>query len=669
MDKLKMHSTDITQQNINKLLELFPNCKTEKQSDNDDIEVGIDFDLLKQELSKTIVEGPKERYQLNWPGKRASLLRANSIEQKTLRPKRNESEHFNDANNIFIEGNNLTALKLLEETYLGQVKLIYIDPPYNTGGDLIYNDDFSTSINEFYIEDGQKDSMDNRLESNLSSAGRFHTKWLNMLYPRIKKAKNLLRSDGVLAISIDDNELSNLLSIVDEVFGWENRKVICVKMSESSGLKMGSVKKNGSLAKLKEYVVICSPNGVSGLDLEDIPKGEWDSEYNIFLEGLTKDDREVIRNAMSDDLAPRKIEDLDEIASRVSMVSVSDKLRSLSINKEEKNNWLFDNSWRICQCATSASVLKLANIKKTKTDQENFFVESSTGKIYFVRGGYSQESSKPRLQMLFADENLTVHPGDFWSDIKTTGLDGEGGVSFKNGKKPIKLLSRIINMSTKGKDIVLDFFAGSGSVGQAVWECNITDGEDRKFILIQYPEAFNPKNKDHAESIKFCSENKIEPNVAELAKQRLRINKAKYDGLSNRALGFRVLKVDSSNMNEVHYTPDSVSKGDLFNQVEHIKTDRSGEDLLFQVMLDWGVDLSLPIRSESIEGKTVYFVNDDDLIACLDKDIDEPLIKALANFEPLRVVFRDDGFVSDSMKINVEQIFKQLSPTTDIKAI
>jgi adenine-specific DNA-methyltransferase len=669
MDKLKMHSPDITQQNIDKLLGLFPNCKTEKQSDKGEVEVGIDFDLLKQELSKSIVEGPQERYQLNWPGKRGSLLEANSIEQKTLRPNINESENFGNANNIFIEGNNLTALKLLEETYLGKVKLIYIDPPYNTGGDLIYNDDFSTSINEFYIEDGQKDAMDNRLASNLSSAGRFHTKWLNMLYPRIKKAKNILRPDGVLAVSIDDNELSNLLSILDEIFGWENRKVICVKMSEPSGLKMGSVKKNGSLAKLKEYVVICSPNGISGLDLEDIPKSEWDSEYNIFLDGLTKDDRKVIRNSMSDDLEFTEIEHLDEIASRVSMVSVSDKLKSLGVKKEEKNDWLFDNSWRICQCATSASVLKLANIKKTKTDQENFFVESSTGKIYFVRGGYNHESSKPRLQMLFADENLSVHPGDFWSDIKTTGLDGEGGVSFKNGKKPIKLLSRIINMSTKGKDIVLDFFAGSGSVGEAVWDCNITDGQNRKFILIQYPEIFNPKNKDHAESIKFCSENKIEPNVAELAKQRLRINKTKYNKLSEETLGFRVLKIDSSNMNEVHYTPGSFAKHDLFNQVEHIKADRNAEDLLFQVMLDWGVDLSLPIRKETIECKEVYFVNDDDLVACFDKGIDEVLIKALAAEKPLRVVFRDDGFVSDSVKINVEQIFKQLAPATDIKAI
>ena len=669
MDKLKMHSPDLTQQNIDKLLELFPNCKTEKQGDNGELIIGVDFDLLKQELSKNIVEGPEERYQLNWPGKREAVIKANSLSTKTLRPFENESINFHNTQNLFIEGNNLTALKLLEETYLGKIKLIYIDPPYNTGGDLIYNDDFSMPIDEYHVVDGKKDSDGNRLSSNLSGGGRFHTKWLNMIYPRLKKARNFLTKDGVLAISIDDNELSNLLSIVDEVFGWENRKVICVKMSESSGLKMGSVRKSGSLAKLKEYVVLCSPNGVSGLNVENISKSDWDSEYNIYIEGLTKFDRETIKLECEKEDSAIDLKVLDAIASRIKMVSVAEKMKDLQVSREDKKKWLFDNSWRICQCATSASVLKLANEKRMYAEHENFFVKSSTGKVYFVRGGYSKESSKPRLQMLFADDNLTIHPGDFWFDIKTTGLDGEGSVSFKNGKKPIKLLTRIIKMCTSENDFVMDFFAGSGSSGQAVWACNSEDNGNRKFILVQYPENFNIKNKDHSTSIQFCVDNKVKPNVAELAKQRLRINQTQYKNLTADSLGFRVLKIDSSNMNDVKYTPDTVAKDDLFNQIEHIKTERNSEDLLFQVMLDWGVDLSLPIRKESIEGKEVYFVNDDDLIACFDKGIDEPLIKALAAKEPLRVVFRDDGFASDSLKINVEQIFKQLAPATDIKAI
>ncbi|GAA74697.1 adenine-specific DNA-methyltransferase [Pseudoalteromonas sp. BSi20480] len=674
MDKLKMHSPDLSQSNISKIKALFPNCVTESSDDSGNVKLAIDFDQLKQELSDSIVEGPQERYHLNWPGKRKSLLKANSKINKTLRPIENESVNFDCTENLFIEGNNLSALKLIEESYLGQVKLIYIDPPYNTGGDLLYNDDFSISTDVFLKNDLQVDEEGNRLTSNLQGNGRFHTKWLNMIYPRLIKAKNILSNDGLLAISIDDNELSNLLSVVDELFGWENRKIICVKMSESSGLKMGSVIKTGSIAKLKEYVVICSKKPIRDLRLENIPKDKWDTEYNIYLEGLTKEDRQEIRDE-SDKEAEADITKLDKIAERLEFKSVAEKIKELEIPKDKKESWLFENSWRICQCATSSTVLKLANEKRVRTNQVNFFVTSSTGKIYFVRGSYSEDSSKPRLQMLFADDNLTIHPGDFWYDIKTTGLDAEGGVSFKNGKKPLKLLKRIIKMATNNEDIILDFFAGSGSTAHAVWESNIDDGSNRKFILVQYPEPFNTKNKDHKESIAFCNKNLLPANVAELSKQRLRINIEKLNTAANTDLGFRVLKIDSTNMTDIFYRPDQVNQEDMFAQVENIKEDRTDEDLLFQVLLDWGVGLTLPISKQQLSSKDVFFVNADedgegaDLIACFGKDISNELIKALAEKLPLRVVFRDDGFANDSVKINVEQIFKQISPMTDVKSI
>ena len=677
MDKLKMHSPDLSQSNISKIKALFPNCVTESSDDRGNLKLAIDFDQLKQELTGSIVEGPQERYQLNWPGKRNSLLKANSKINRTLRPYKKESINFKTTENLFIEGNNLTSLKLIEEEYLGEVKLIYIDPPYNTGGDLLYNDDFSESSDVFLKNDLQIDEEGNKLTSNLQGNGRFHTKWLNMFYPRLIKARSLLSNNGILAISIDDNELSNLLSVIDELFGWEYRKVICVKMSEPTGVKMASINKNGGIAKLKEYVVLASKEGIKGLNLEKVPKGGWDHEYKTACLGLTKDELEFIKGVLEDE--ERSDDDIKKVEQLSKMLSFL-PAKDLCIeegNKKLSEKWLFDNAWRIVQFATLTGGAKdLAVDKKLsyETIPSAFVVTTAQSKAYLVRGNFNHETRLPRCKMLFADKYLEVHPGDFWSDIKTTGLDNEGGVDFKNGKKPLKLLKRIIKMATSNDDIVLDFFAGSGSTGQAVWESNIDDGCSRKFILMQYPEEFNVKNKDHEESIKFCKSNGLPENVAELSKQRLRINSEKLLDSSVDS-GFRVLKIDSSNMTDIYYQPDKVSQEDMFAQVENIKADRTDEDLLFQVLLDWGVGLTLPISKQQLSSKDVFFVNADengkgaDLIACFGKDISNDLIKALAEKQPLRVVFRDDGFANDSVKINVEQIFKQISPMTDVKSI
>ena len=674
MEQMKMHSPDLTQQNIEKIRALFPNCVTEAQGSDGKIKLAIDFDQLKQELSGSIVEGPQERYHLNWPGKREALLTANAPIAKTLRPCREESVDFDTTQNLFIEGDNLDALKLLQETYLGKVKMIYIDPPYNTGNDFLYNDYFADNTEAFLKKSIQTNEEGQRLTSNTEANGRFHSDWLSNFYKRIKLAKNLLEPEGILAISIDDNEIANLLHVIDEEFGWQNRKVICVKMSESSGLKMGSVKKSGTIPKLKEYLVLCSPTGIKGINLDGIPKESWDKEYNIYLRGLSFDDREVISKAINGNPENTSVEDLDLIAKKIKLIPVSEAIKEYDLEEEDKKIWLFENSWRICQCATSSSVFKLAKEKFNKHNHEVFFVKSATGIIYPVRSVTNQKSKKPRVQLIFADDNSTINPGDLWIDIKTTGLDGEGGVSFKNGKKPLKLLSRILKMKTITNSVVMDFYAGSGSFAHSILEHNSKTGDNAKYICIQIPEVFNERNDDHKAAISFCLENNIAANVSELSKERIRRAGEKIPVGDchenwNKDIGFRVLKVDTSNMSDIYYSPDQISQGNLELLVNNIKEDRTDEDLLFQVLLDWGVDLTLPIRKETICNKTVFFVDDNALVACFDANITEELIKALAESAPLRVVFRDDGFASDTVKINAEQIFKQLAPGTQVKSI
>ncbi|MCR8914242.1 site-specific DNA-methyltransferase [Marinobacter panjinensis] len=675
MDKLKMHSPDLSQDNIAKIREMFPGCVTEaRDGATGEPRLAVDFDQLRQELSDSIVEGPQERYRLDWPGKRESLVLANEPISMTLRPFEGDSVNFEATRNAFIEGDNLDALKLIQEMFLGQIQMIYIDPPYNTGRDLLYDDDFSEGIEEYQYRSRQVQQEGFKMTANPDEGGRFHSNWLSSLYPRIKICKRLLKSEGVLAISIDDNEISNLLAIVDEIFGWENRKVICVKMSESSGLKMGSVKKYGTIPKLKEYLVLCSKNGISGFEFDGVAKQDWDDEYNIFLKGLDKAGRELISRSVMDGGEKVPIDELDKVAEEVQLQSLSEAFEESGLPANEKKAWCFENSWRICQCATSASVLKLVQEKKKTNDNSVFFVRTASGLTYPVRSNFSESSSKPRVQLIFADDNSTVHPGDMWLDIKTTGLDGEGGVSFKNGKKPLKLLKRILKSKTRPNDIVMDFFAGSGSFGHAVMSANAEDGFNRRFILAQLPEALNVKDDDQKASHDFCSSLGLEPNVAELCKERLRKSGNRVLGENchpdwNRDVGFRVLKVDSSNMKDIYYRPDELSQGDLLESVDNVKPDRTPEDLLFQVLVDWGVDLTLPIRRETLQGKTVFFVDDNALVACFDTGVTEDLVKELARHEPLRVVFRDNGFVSDAVKINVEQIFRQLSPSTEVRSL
>ncbi len=655
MDKLKMRSPNITQQNIDKLLELFPNCKTEKQGDNGDIEAGIDFDLLKQELSKTIVEGPKERYQLNWPGKKEALLTANAPIAKTLRPCREESVDFDITENLFIEGDNLDALKLLQETYLRKVKMIYIDPPYNTGKDFIYADNFAESTDEYLRESGQKDGKGNRLVANLDGNGRFHSSWLTMISARIRLAKNLLSDDGAIFVSCDEGEHPRLRLIMDEIFGQSN---FIADMVWAAGRKNDS-----RLVSVSHEYIVCYARDTEhlrakkiiwrqrkkGLDeiyaQYDRLKRQYGQDFNAMTKGLREWYRSLADGHPSKDHKHYNNIDMRgvyfaadiswpggggpkyEVLHPITKNPVKVPSRGwMTGDPKRMQEWIDDDRVHFGEDEKSVPCIK--SYLKNKEQQTPYSVFYQDGR-----------AASKRLR--------TLMNGDLFDFPKDE-----------------LVLQEIVEMLTGENDVVLDFFAGSSTTAHSVMLQNATDGANRKFIMVQLDEPTNEKSSARDAGYRI---------ISDVSKERIRRAGRKIKEENPEATyldtGFRVLKIDSSNMNEVHYTPDSVPKDDLFNQVEHIKADRSGEDLLFQVMLDWGVDLSLPIHSESIEGKIVYFVNNDDLIACFDKIIDEPLINTLTGFKPLRVVFRDDGFVSDSVKINAEQIFKQLSPTTDIKAI
>jgi len=646
MDKLKMHSPDITQHNINKLLELFPNCKTEKQDDNGELCTGIDFDLLKQELSKNIVEGSKERYQLNWPGKKEALLTANAPIAKTLRPCRGESVDFDTTENLFIEGDNLDALKLLQETYLGKVKMIYIDPPYNTGSDFLYVDDFAESTDYFLKKSGQKDEIGNRLGTNTDANGRFHSDWLSMMYSRLRLAKNLLKDDGVVFISIDHNENHNLRKLCEEIFGEDNFLAELI-WHLSSGPQAGHFTRSHesiiAFSKTKNELPFFKDKTGGSIKhgaLKKISSANPASEIT-FPKGSIKCEESNIDFG-------------DELGGSEKQYVISGNLSF--INGELKGDVTLKAGW-----AMKNQVMQWLEGKETydsKGQKVLRFYFNSQGILFYEK---ERGTTHPKTVIPSSEVGGTKAGGD---DVKS--LFGEKIMSFP---KPVQLLKFLAGLVChNSSDIALDFFAGSSTTAHAVMQLNAEDNGDRKFIMVQLPEACNQQSEAFKAGYS---------TIAEISKERIRRAGTKIKEENPKAsdidTGFRVLKIDSSNMSDVHCTPDSVARDDLFNQVEHIKTDRSSEDLLFQVMLDWGVDLSLPIRKETIEGKEVYFVNDDDLVACFDKGIDEALIKSLAANAPRRVVFRDDGFGTgndnDSVKINAEQIFKQLAPATDIKAI
>ena len=654
MDKLKLHTPDLALKNIDWIAERLPNCVTETKAEDGSIEHAIDFDLLRQELSADLVEGPQERYRLDWPGKREALATANAPIMKTLRPCREESVDFDSTKNLYIEGDNLEALKLLQETYLNKVKMIYIDPPYNTGNDFIYEDDFKESSEEYFVRSNQVDEAGNQLIANTEANGRFHSDWLTMMYSRLKLAKNLLTQSGLIFVSIDEAEISNLQIVLREVFGSDNHLATFVRRRRmSTGMRSTPLSPDHEyilcFGKSSEYAVV---NGLRRT-ATDFPLHDDISDYRStdLTVGMT---REMRPNQFYRITDPRTENEYFPSDSRVwrfdrntmqthivgkNIIWPDDDPGSSMTRPRFKTRLLPEEAEELCNPVTT------------------WLSNQSESRIPFQLESPLNQAATREVRELF-DVQLLEYP------------------------KPVRLLISLIHIGSTRDSIIVDFFSGSAATAHAVMQINAEDGGNRRHIMVQLPEATEEKSPAFKAGYK---------TIAEIGKERLRRAGAKIraeleaqlegelpgsdkhkestEKLANLDTGFRVLKVATSNMADVYYQPHEVAQEGLEMQVENIKPDRGPEDLLFQVLLDWGVDLALPIEEETIVGKTVFFIDGNTLAASFDTGLDEAFVKELAKRQPLRAVFRDASFATDATKINIEQIFKALSPHTELKTL
>ncbi len=670
MDKLKMHSLDGVERNIELIGKLFPNAITEVMRDGK-VEHAIDFDVLRQELSDSIVEGREERYQFTWPDKKKAMLAANAPITATLRPVAADSVGKDgtpggfDSENLYIEGDNLEVLKLLQETYLGKVKMIYIDPPYNTGNDFVYEDDFAQSAAEYMDNSGQYDEEGNRLVTNTESNGRFHTDWLNMIYPRLRLAKDLLADDGAVFISLDDNEIKNLLKLCDEVFGEDNF-VDCITWN-----KRVPKNDNNGIGNIHEYIVVYVKDATykrqftmqkDGLDeisalLSDckakkVPIPEAEAKLKEFYKERGFDRGITLYNCLDENYEPwGKINmswpNADTFGPRYDVIHPG----------THKPTKVPDRGWRWTK-TTFDSVVNY------DTAIERYDGSWVCGGIWFAKDENTQPSSIKYLRDVGRMLLRSI-----------ISLKSDGGIEVEKifeGKsyfpypKPVSLIEVLINSIEEKEGIFLDFFAGSSTTAHAIMKLNCEDNGHRKFIMVQLPEKTDKKSEAYKAGYK---------NICEIGKERIRRagRKIKEEaGLTAPAdldIGFRCLRLDESNMKPVYYTPDEIGQQDLFSLVDNVKEDRTPEDLLFQVMLDLGVLLSSPIEVKEIAGKKVFNVADGFLLACFDRDVTEETVKAIAQMKPYYAVFRDSSMANDSVATNFEQIFETYSPDTVRKVL
>lgn len=616
---MRLESKDITDENIKKILELFPNVATEAKDENGELRTAIDFEKLKQELSKDVVEG-EECYDFTWVGKKEAMVEANRPIRKTLRPCRDKSLNWEDTENIYIEGDNLEALKLLQESYLGKVKMIYIDPPYNTGKDFVYKDNFTQDKNEYNEELGINDEEGNRLFQNTESNGRFHSDWCSMIYSRLKLARNLLSDDGVIFISIDDNEVDNLRKVCDEVFGENNFLGNISWLKRTKPINSGNAK--FQLQSQIDYVLVyCKNKNADNTYIFKLEK-RGERKYNhLGNYGMCR-----LKDILDSDYGFKKRDTM--------------KFPILGIVPPEGQRW------------------KIGEKEVNELLSEN--------KLIIIDGKIKQE----------------VYPGDedsdilnpFWSHLKSEIGNSETGKKelniLMNGNvgfdtvKPTGLICEILKHFDKNITI-LDFFSGSATTAHACMQLNTEDDGNRKFIMVQLPEKTDEKSEAFKAGYK---------NICEIGEERIRragqqiLNQVQNDG-KKIDVGFRVFKVDDTNMKDVYYSPNETDQKQLGLYESNIKDDRTDEDLLYGCLLDWGVELSLPHRVETIDGKRVHIVDEDALVACFEENIPESVIRKIAGMKPLRVVFRDSSFNSDDNKINVEEIFKLITPDTRVKVI
>nr|WP_255688226.1 site-specific DNA-methyltransferase [Tepidanaerobacter sp. GT38] len=631
-----MESKDIIQNNIEKIGRLFPNVITEIKDEKGNITRAIDFELLKQELSDEIVEGTKERYLLTWPGKKEAIVLANTPTNKTLRPVKEDSLNWETTQNLFIEGDNLEVLKLLQESYLNKIKFIYIDPPYNTGKDFIYKDRFTVEKTKYAKKSGQVDQEGNRLFQNTEYNGRYHSDWLTMIYPRLKLARNLLSEDGVILISIDDNEIHNMRRICDEIFGERNFVANFIwRKSKGSGndSKYLMVETEYILLYAKNIENVKFNNQVVDIDGKYKFKDEYYKErggYN--LEKLDRGSKGYVESLDFGIKAP-------------------DGTLIFPNNRREKYN----DGWRWVWSKSKVEWgIKNGYIvfKKGKGNQWNVYCKNYA-KVD-NEGNPIVRTKLYRNHIGFEENILNIQANHEMKRLF------EGAVF--SYPKPTTLLKHLISMFYLDNEIILDFFAGSATTAHAVMQLNAEDGGNRKYIMIQLPEPCDENSEAYKAGYK---------TIAEIAKERIRRagKKIKEETGADIDYGFRVYRVDSSNMKDVYYAPDKLSQNILDELESNIKEDRTSLDHLTQVMLEAGLELSLPIETKEICGKEVHFVAGNSLAACFDEDVGEELIKEIAKIKPLKAVFRDSSFSSCPDRINLEEIFKSISPDTQIKVL
>lgn len=664
MDKLKMHTPNRADDNFKKLAALFPNAVTETINENGEVVRAIDKDVLMQEISCTVVEGKEERYQFTWPDKKKSMLLANAPINKTLRPCREESVDFDTTENLYIEGDNLEVLKLLQETYLGKIKMIYIDPPYNTGNDFVYEDDFAQNTDEYLANSGQFDEDGNRLVKNLDSNGRFHTDWLNMIYPRLKLAKDLLSDDGVIFISLDSNEIDNLIKLCNEVFG-ESNFVDCITWN-----KRVPKNDNNGIGNIHEYILAYVKNSsykrqftmqkdgldeiydlLADLKRKKVPIEEAERQLKQLYKVKGYDRGITLYNSLDDNYEPwGKINmswpNADTFGPRYDVLHPITK----------KPTKVPDRGWRWSEATFNENV----DFNNIVPRYDGSYV---CGNIWFAKDENTQPSSIKYLRdvgrMLLRSIISLKSDG---------GIEVEKifeGKSFFPYPKPVALMRLLIDSLDEKEGIFLDFFSGSATTAHAVMQLNAEDDGNRRFIMIQLPEETGEKSEAYKAGYR---------NICEIGRERIRRagQKIKEEaGLTAQGLdiGFRVLKCDTSNMKDVYYSPTDFDMNLLDMMADNIKEDRTPEDLLFQVMLDLGVELSSKIEETTIAGKKVFDVADDFLIACFDKDVNEETIKAIAQKQPYYFVMRDSSLANDSVATNFEQIFASYSPDTVRKVL
>lgn len=653
MDKMKMQTANKADENFKKLAEMFPNAVTETIDENGEVVRAIDKDVLMQEISCKVVDGNEERYQFTWPDKKKSVLLANAPINKTLRPCREESVDFDNTENLYIEGDNLEVLKLLQETYLGKIKMIYIDPPYNTGNDFVYEDDFAQSTDEYLANSGQFDEDGNRLVKNLDSNGRFHTDWLNMIYPRLKLAKDLLSNDGVIFISIGQDEIENTLKICNDVFGKSNQLGIISRQMKSGGGTQGKY-----FAHNIDYVVIYAKQ----YDVPRYFRGEMSEEL------VTKVYNQVEKNGS------RKGEHYRTMGLYQSSLGVRPSLRYY-IKCPDGQFVIPPGTTFPDELVEGETVHPVSTDGVWRWSYELFSSELAKGNIEFKRtenGVLVDEKGAPAHWNIYTKIWLKDRQaeGTIPNDLLTKFENRHSAKEISalnipfDFAKPVGMIKYLIFIMQQEKDIiVLDFFSGSATTAHAVMQLNAEDGGHRKFIMVQLPEETDEKSEAYKAGYK---------NICEIGKERIRRAakkiaeenpEAKFDG------GFRVLKCDSSNMKDVYYNPAEYEQS-LFSRLEdNIKEDRTPEDLLFQVMLDLGVLLSSKIEETTIAGKKVFNVEDNYLIACFDDNVTEEVITEIAKQKPYYFVMRDSSMANDSVATNFEQIFATYSPDTVRKVL